>query len=151
MAGSVHATEDNPLVPPDSIAAGLLRADASAQSLRNVTLLREAAGSLVDAAMAIGCSHLVAVNAAAEPLTTAATLLSDGALSCTDAQNSTADKVLIVDAATVSGNLTRSCAATLRANGAAWVGAIIFDRVRPDMDGLDSEPDLDHLTWLRRS
>jgi hypothetical protein len=126
-----------------------MQAEASVQSLRDITSLRDAASALVDAATSIGCYHLVAVNAAAEPLTTAAALLSNGKLACSDTQHSTVDKVLIVDAATVTGNLTRSCAAYLRENGASWVGAIIYDRVRPDLDELDNELTIDFLTSLR--
>lgn len=138
------------VVPSDTLAAGLIRAEASAQSLRDVAALRDAANALLDAATAIGCYNLVAANAAAEPLATAAALLSNGRLACSDSQHSTADKVLIVDAATVTGDVTRSCAANLRANGASWIGAIIFDRVRPDMDGLDDEPALDFLAAIRQ-
>lgn len=151
MPGSIRTTKELPLVPPQSIAAGVMRAEASALSLRDIASLRGAATLLVDAAMAIGCNHLVAANAAAEPLTTAAALMSDGALTSADAPNSTADKVLVVEAATVTGNLTRSCVSTLRANGASWVGAIIFDRVRPDIDGLDTDGSLDFLTSLTSS
>jgi hypothetical protein len=150
MTTSANHLRGSPVVPSDSLAAGIIRAEASTQSLRDVAALREAANALVDAATAIGCYNLVAVNAAAEPLTTAAALMSDGRLACSDSQHSTAEKVLIVDAATVTGDSTRSCASYLRENGAAWIGAIIFDRVRPDMDGLDDEPALDFLTALRQ-
>lgn len=150
MTASANHLGGSPVVPSDSLAAGLIRAEASTQSLRDVVALREAANALVDAATAIGCYSLVAVNSAAEPLTTAAALVSNGRLACSDYRHSTAEKVLIVDAATVTGDLTRSCASYLRANGASWIGAVIFDRVRPDMDGLDDDPALDFLTALRQ-
>ncbi|BBZ65157.1 hypothetical protein MINS_05860 [Mycolicibacterium insubricum] len=139
---------DAGVIPPESLAAGVLKAQLSTLCLREVDQLRQAAIALIDAAAAIGCSHLVAANAAAEPLTTAAALLSNGKLAYSDSRNSFAEKVLVVDAATVTGNITRSCAAYLRENGASWVGAVIFDRVRPDLDGLDDDPGIDHVVSL---
>jgi len=151
MTKAVNPAKGPAMVSLNSIAAGVMQAEASAQSLRDVTSLRHAASDLVDAATSIGCYHLVAVNAAAEPLTTAAALLSNGKIGWSDTHNSTADRVLVVDAATVTGNLTRSCASDLRENGASWVGAVIYDRVRPDLDGLDDEPTIDFLTSLRNN
>lgn len=136
------------MIPPQSLAAGVLRAQLSALCLRDVDHLRQAAIALIDVAAAIDCRHLVAANAAAEPLTTAAALLSNGKLAHSDSRNSSAEKVLIIDAATVTGNVTRSCASYLRENGASWVGAIIFDRVRPDLDGLNDDPDIDYVASI---
>lgn len=144
----VELSKATDVIPSASLAAGVLRAQLSTLCLRDVEHLRQAAIALIDAAAAIGCYHLVAANAAAEPLTTAAALLSNGKLSYTDSRSSSAEKVLVVDAATVTGNVTRSCASYLRENGAAWVGVIIFDRVRPDLDGLDDDPRIDYVASL---
>ena len=149
MAAPVDSSKGSAVIPHDSIAAGVMQAEAATQNLRNIASLRDAASELVDAAMLVGCYDLVAANAAAEPLTTAAALLSDGRLGYSDIRHTTAQKVLIVDAATVSGDVTRSCAGYLRENGATWIGAIIYDRVRPDLDGLDAEPTLDCVISLR--
>jgi len=136
------------VIPAGSLAAGVLRAQQSVHALRDVGSLRRVAADLIETAARIGCRHMVAANAAAEPLATAAALLSDGALTFSDKAHS-AEKVLVVEAATVSGGATRSCAAYLRANGAWWVGVVIYDRVRPDLDGLDEEPSIDFVTSLQ--
>lgn len=151
MIGLMNASVGSGVVPADSLAAGVIRAQASARNLRDLGSLREAASALVEAASSIGCYELVAANAAAEPLATAAALLSDGAVKLGDKQESHPHKVLIVDAATVTGNVTRACAADLRARGANWVGVVIYDRVRPDLDELETEPLLDYVTALRSS
>lgn len=148
MTDQANSPKDTDLVPTDSLAAGLIRAEAAAHSLRNIGSLREAAAALIEAANSIGCFELVASNAAAEPLATAAALLSDGTISISDRIRNTAQKVLIIDASTVTGATTRACAADLRASGAAWIGSVIYDRVRPDLDDLDNEPLLDYVTSL---
>lgn len=148
MATPMRSSRGASVVHADSLAAGVMRADSAIQGLRDFASLRRAASALIGAATSTGCYNLVAANAAAEPLATAAVLISDGKLTCTDMRHSTADRVLIVDTATVSGNVTRECASYLRANGATWVGAIIYDRVRPDLDGLDDEPAIDHVETL---
>lgn len=135
-------------LPPESIAAGAMRAAASVQSLRDVVALRRAASQLIDAAASAGCDTLIAANAAAEALTTAAALISDGRLKSADRRHASGKKVLIIDTATVTGNNTRACAAELRAQGATWVGAVIFDRVRPDLDGFDVDSLFDSVTTL---
>ncbi|RUP31524.1 MAG: hypothetical protein EKK51_14225 [Mycolicibacterium sp.] len=148
MKSIVEFSQEADAIPPESLAAGVLRAQLSTLCLRDVEHLRQAAIALIDAAATLDCRHLVAANAAAEPLTTAAALLSNGKLAYSDCRNSSAKKVLVVDAATVTGNVTRSCASYLRENGASWVGAIIFDRVRPDLDGLDDDPGIDYVASL---
>ncbi|PBA29031.1 hypothetical protein CKJ65_23505 [Mycobacterium intracellulare] len=148
MTDQANSTEGTVLVPADSLAAGVIRAEAAAHSLRNLSSLKEAAAALIEAANSIGCYQLVASNAAAEPLATAAALLSEGTISFSDKVSNTAQKVLIIDASTVTGAATRACAADLRAYGAAWVGSVIYDRVRPDLDNLDNEPLLDFVTTL---
>lgn len=148
MTDQANSTEGTVLVPADSLAAGVIRAEAAAHSLRNLSSLKEAAAALIEAANSIGCYQLVASNAAAEPLATAAALLSEGTISFSDKVSNTAQKVLIIDASTVTGAATRACAADLRAYGAAWVGSVIYDRVRPDLDDLDNEPLLDFVTTL---
>lgn len=148
MVALSDTVESFGVVPKGSLAAGVLRAQESVQSLRDVASLRRVAANLVEAAAQIGCRHMVAANAAAEPLATAAALLSDGALTFSDKTHS-ADKVLVIEAATVSGDTTRSCAAYLRANGASWVGVVIYDRVRPDLDRLDHESAIDFVTSLQ--
>jgi hypothetical protein len=110
--------------------------------------LREAAQALLEALWTTGCYQLVSASPAAEPLATAAALLSDGAITLSDRIHSVADKVVVVDAATITGNATRSCAAYLRERGAIWVGAVIYDRVRPDLDGLDGDRNLDLVAAL---
>jgi hypothetical protein len=141
-------SDDRPVVPPDSLAAGVMRAEASTQNLRDIKALRDAASALIEKSNSIGCYQVVAATAAAEPLATAAALMSNGEISMSDKHRLNAEKVLVIDAATVTGNVTRACAADLRRNGAAWVGAVIYDRVRPDLDGLDNEPLLDFVTAL---
>lgn len=136
-------------LPSETIAAGAMRAAASVHSLRDVDTLRQAAYQLIDAAGSAGCDTLIAANAAAEALTTAAALISDGQLKSGSRRHVGGQKVLIVDAATVTGNNTRACAAELRALGVSWVGAVIFDRVRPDLDSLDGDSLLDYVTTLR--
>lgn len=136
-------------LPSESIAAGAMRAAASVQGLRDVNALRQAASQLIDAAASAGCDTLITANAAAEALATAAALISDGRLKTADRRHAGGQKVLIVDTATVTGNNTRACAAELRARGATWVGAVIFHRVRPDLDGLDADPLLDYVTALQ--
>ncbi|WP_301149018.1 hypothetical protein [Mycobacterium simiae] len=148
MIALPEKTESVGVIPTGSLAAGVLRAQESAHALRDVGSLKRVATDLIETAAQIGCRHMVAANAAAEPLATAAALLSEGALTFSDKAHSL-DKVLVVEAATVSGDVARSCAADLRANGASWVGVVIYDRVRPDLDGLDDEPAIDFVTSLQ--
>jgi hypothetical protein len=148
MSALEHTAEGAPLIPADSLAAGVIRAEASVQRLRNIPSLRHAAAELIQTANSISCYNLVATNAAAEPLATAAALMSDGEIAVSDKNHLTVEKVLLIDAATVTGSVTRACAADLRARGAAWVGAVIYHRVRPDLDGLESEPLLDFVAAL---
>lgn len=150
MTELVSSSMEASVVPTDSLAAAVIQAEAATQAMRDITSLQDAASALIEAATSTGCHQLVAANAAAEPLATAAALLSAGSLMCTDKHHFTAEKVLIIDAATVTGDATRSCASYVRDNGAAWVGAVIYDRVRPDLDGLDDEPTIDFVTVLRR-
>jgi hypothetical protein len=146
------ATSDAPkgqlLVPSDTLAAGVIQAQAVQQSLREISALKAAATALIEAAISIGCSNLVATNAAAESLATAAALMSDGEIKNIDRQYITAEKVLIVDAATVTGSVTRECAWELRAKGATWIGVAIYHRGRPDIDGLDADDAIDFVTSL---
>jgi hypothetical protein len=132
-----------------SIAAETMRAAALVQGLRDVPALRKAAALLIEGALATGCETLITASAAAEPLVTAAALISNGRLKTMDRQQAGGQKVLIVDAATVTGNNTRACAAELRNRGAAWVGAVILHRARPDLDELDIDPLLDYVAALQ--
>jgi hypothetical protein len=148
MTTTSDAPKGQLLVPPDTLAAGVIQAQAARQSLREISALKGAATALIEAATSIGCCNLVATNAAAESLATAAALMSDGAIRSIDRQYVTAEKVLIIDAATVTGSVTRDCASELRAKGATWVGVAIFHRGRPDIDGLDADDGIDFVTSL---
>lgn len=130
-------------IPAGSIAAATIRAAHTVQAIRRIEVLQDAARAVIEAARAAGCSQLVPVNAAAESLATAAVLISGGGLTFSDADNISAERVLLVDAATVTGGSTRSCAQQVRARGATWVAAAIYDRVRPDLDQLEGDPLID--------
>jgi hypothetical protein len=147
----MSATLDAPssVIPGNTLADSLIRAQAAARELHGLADLKAAASWLIDSATSIGCCNLVATNAAARSLTTAAVLISDGAVKSIDRQYVAEGKVLIVDAATVTGSITRACATELRANGATWVGAAIYHRARPDLDGLDSDVAFDFVTSLK--
>ncbi len=132
-------------MPAESIAAAAIKASHTVQAVRRLDVLQEAARAIIAAAEAAGCGQLVPVNAAAEPLATAAVLLSGGGLSFSDADNISTDRVLLVDAASVTGGSTRSCARQVRARGATWVAAAIYDRIRPDLDELDDDPLVDMI------
>lgn len=123
-------------IPEDGVAAAAIRASRTVQAVRRVDVLQHAARAVIDAASAAGCSQRVPVNAAAESLAAAAVLISEGELTSRDADRVSAERVLLVDAATVTGASTRFCARQVRARGAIWVAAAIYDRVRPDLDGL---------------
>lgn len=148
MSASTRRGVLNPVIPADSLAAAVLRAESAALSLRDLPTLREAARALVEAVSAIGCYQVVGASQAAESLVTAAALLSEGSVSSSDRLYSNSDKVVVVDAATVTGSAARACASYLRANGATWVGAVIYERVRPDLDGLDDDDEFDLVRAL---
>lgn len=135
-------------VPHDSLASALIQAEASAVRLRQVESLRQAARSLVDEASRLGCSQLVPASQAAAPLVTAAMLLSDGAIRMISSDLVTSERVGLVDAATVTGGAARACGLQLRDRGASWIAAIIYDRVRPDLDDLDADPTFDSVSEL---
>lgn len=130
-------------IPAESVAAAAIRASQTVQAIRRIEVLQDAARAVIEAARAAGCSQLVPVNAAAESLATAAVLISGGGLTFSDADNISAERVLLIDAATVTGGSTRSCAQQVRARGATWVAAAIYDRVRPDLDQLEGDPLID--------
>lgn len=132
-------------IPAESIAAAAIRASHTVQAIRRIEVLQDAARTVIEAARLAGCSQLVPVNAAAESLATAAVLISGGGLTFSDADNISAERVLLVDAATVTGGSTRSCAQQVRARGATWVAAAIYDRVRPDLDQLEGDPLIDMI------
>ncbi|WP_370039591.1 hypothetical protein [Nocardioides sp.] len=132
-------------IPAESIAAAAIRASHTVQAVRRIEVLQDAARAVIEAARIAGCSQLVPVNAAAEPLATAAVLIGGGELTFSDADHISADRVLLVDAATVTGGSTRSCARLVRARGATWVAAAIYDRVRPDLDELEGDPLIDMI------
>jgi hypothetical protein len=75
-------------------------------------------------------------------------LLSDGLIQMTDPNLLSSGRVALVDAATVTGGAARACGLSLRDRGASWVAAIIYDRVRPDLDDLDTDPTFDSVTEL---
>src|SRR5262249_40923328 len=103
---------------------------------------------LMDQAARVECNDLVAASQAAEPLVTAAILMSNGALRMTDLARCDSDKVLLVDAATITGGAARACATPLRTRGTTWIAAAIYYRVRPDLDCLDTDPAFDSITEL---
>ncbi len=138
-------------VPSDSLAAAVLRAEGTAVRLRQVEFLRVAAQTLLDEAAKVGCSELVPASQAAEPLVTAAALLSDGSVTIGDRLHSMSEKVVLVDAATVTGSVARECATYLRERGATWVAVLIYDRVRPDLDSFDGDPIFDLVAELDKS
>lgn len=131
----------------DSLAHAVIRAESRARELRNIGDLKEAAHRLADQVDRLGCSRLVAASRIAEPLVTAAALLSDGRISM-QLSSDGADKVVLVDAATITGNGARSAAQRLRAEGVSWICVVIYDRVRPDLDCLDSDPLFDQVATL---
>ena len=133
-------------IPAESIAAAVIRASQTVQAIRRIEVLQDAARAVIEAAQAAGCSQLVPVNAAAESLATAAVLISGGGLTFSDPDNISVERVLLIDAATVTGGSTRCCAQRVRAQGATWVGAAIYDRVRPDLDELEGDPLIDMIT-----
>jgi hypothetical protein len=146
---AMTSTEGVVGMPSDSLAAALVQAEASTVRLRQVEQLRVAAQSLVEEASRLGCDQLVPASQAAAPLVTAAMLMSDGAIRMMGTEFVSAGRVALVDAATVTGGSTRACGLELRDRGASWIAAIIYDRVRPDLDDLDADPTFDAVTELQ--
>lgn len=131
----------------DSLALAVFRAETVGRELRTVNGLEAAATQLIERIDHLGCHRVVAASREAEPLATAAALLSQGRIQM-QASGEGADKVIVIDAATVTGNATRSAAERLREEGVSWVGALVYNRIRPDLDELDDDPLLDQVTSL---
>lgn len=147
MVGPVD-TEIDWGVGSESLASAVLRAEAAVEHMRDVGALREAAQRLVDVAARVSCSDVVAATQAAEPLVTAATLVSDGSLRMMSQTRFAGERAILVDAATVTGSAVRACAASLRGQGATWVAAVIYARTRPDLDDLENDPAINLVSEL---
>lgn len=132
---------------PDSLAYAVITAEGTARELRNIAELQDAAHRLIDSVDRLGCRRLVAATREAEPLVTAAAMLSEGRVLMQHSSEG-ADKVVLVGAATITGSAVRSAAERLRAEGVSWICAVVYDRVRPDLDGLESDPLFDQVVTV---
>ena len=130
------------------IADAIIQGEAAAARLRQDETLRTAAEQLLKHAQRLDCFDLVAATRAAEPLVTAAVLLSDGTLRMHCPETAAVERLLVVDAATITGNESRNCARRLRARGCVWLALAVYERVRPRSDELGSDPLFDDLVAI---
>jgi len=140
--------EDPDIVPSPSIAESILAAQETESHLRGLEQLQSAARELLTALDSFGCYDLVAASSAAEPLVTAAALLGGGRVSMSGPNGRVADKVILVEAATITGSATRFRANDLRTRGASWVAAVVYHRIRPDLDGFEGDTAFDDFQVL---
>lgn len=119
--------------------------------LSDVDELRRAAQFIISAANANGCTQLEACSQQAELLTIAALLLAPGQLERVNHTEKRDARVMIVEAVSVSGTNVRSAADELSDAGAKWIGAVIYDRVRPDLDDLDTHDSVQIINVVSRT
>lgn len=129
-----------------SLAGALLNAEQSNDMLRDHDELVRLASVLVKQSHELGVDLVVPASRAADAIVTAAQLCSNGALRI--AEEAAEQRILLVDAAIVTGAVVRECAAQLRQAGAAWVGAVVVARMMRDEDELDSDPSIDIVREL---
>jgi hypothetical protein len=122
----------------ESLAESLSRARASELTLRGIEGLRDAGKRLLMEVEKFPSDVLVPVNMLAQSLLTSAQLLSDRTFVGPIVGTGPARRALVVAAVTVTGSLCNEEAAELRAAGARWVGLLVYQRVRPDLDGFDN-------------
>lgn len=116
------------------MAEALLDAQAFLASLSTSAALRGAAMCVTDAAAAADCGVLVPASASSHGVVAAAVLLADGDLRQAGegaVLSGAVDKVMVVEAAAVSGLHVRRRVCGLRAAGAAWVGLVVLHDVVP--------------------
>lgn len=136
------------VIPADSLMAAVLQGEEAQRRLQNLRRLRRTARGVVRAADEHKCTRVVAASQAAVPLVVAAALLSDDRLTPARAIDCTNERALIVEAVTVLGGHVRACAQALAKQGAPWLGVVIVDRLRPDLDQLDADEAIDSLVVL---
>jgi hypothetical protein len=111
-----------------SLGESVLQAQSQLEGLRHPDTLRIAARAVISAADAMGVQSLYPASQQAEHLCGAATLVGDGSItpiSLGDIVIGGVRKVVVVDAAAITGiNVARAVAA-VRGAGAEWVGAVV--------------------------
>jgi hypothetical protein len=136
------------LTAPLGLATAVLDAEKSNELLLDPVALRALGGQLVEACQAAGCTIVVAASKSAVALVTAGIMVGDGLLS--GGRGVHGQRVMVVDAAIITGAGIRETATTLRESGATWLGVTVLQRTRPDLDELDRFEALDQVAELAR-
>ncbi|OYN78908.1 hypothetical protein CG716_13650 [Mycolicibacterium sphagni] len=144
---TAHLSE--PDYQDEYLADSLCRARAGEAELRSIDTLRDVGKRLLVEAERLRCDAIVPVDMLAQSITTSAQLLSDHDHDLPFGGSSAAvHRALVVAAVTVTGSLCTQEAAALRAAGAKWVGLVVYQRTRPDLDGLDQNPLFDRIVSI---
>ncbi len=122
--------------PFSSLASAVMHADQARQRLSDPARLRELGELVLEYCEQASCSVIVAASRSAEALVTAALMIGNGRVTSVQAE-SAPERVMIVESAVVTGNALHSTAEYLRGSGTKWIGVIVVERVRPDLDDLD--------------
>jgi adenine/guanine phosphoribosyltransferase-like PRPP-binding protein len=130
------------------LAKAVLDADASSQRLFDSGVLRELGEQIVHRCEQANWPVVVAASRAAESLVTAAVMMSGGRLQMGQPARSTDERVMLVDTAVVTGGALHWAAASYRTAGSSWIGALVLERVRPDLDALDSDAAFDQVSEI---
>lgn len=109
-------------------------AESSNHALGTPEVLRAAGQWLVSLCDDFGCSVVIAASRSAEWIVAAAVMTAGGALR-TDLGGGS--RVMVVEAAAVTGAAVHHAGQVARAEGATWVGAAVWKRTRPDLDELE--------------
>ena len=132
---------------PD-LAPAMMAAESSNRDLGDPAVLRAAGAWLAKLCKDSDCSVVVAASRSAEWIVASAVLTTDVELHTALEASLATRRVMIVEGAVVTGSALHYAAETARAQGAAWVGAAVFHRTRPDLDQFDFAP-LDLVSDLR--
>lgn len=114
-----------------NLAGRVLEGQVLLNELRSATGLAKAAEQVLDMALEVGCTNLVAGGPEASALLAAVSLLHGDRLQLASerqVREGTVAKVLVVEPVVITGTKVRKRVAQLRSAGAAWVGvAIVHD------------------------
>lgn len=136
------------LAAPLGLATAVVDAEKSNEMLLDPDALHRLGRQLVDVCQAAGCTVVVAASKSAVALVTAGVMVGEGLLSV--GRGVEGQRVMVVDAAIVTGSGIHAAAATMRELGAIWLGVAVLQRTRPDLDELDDLDSLDHVEELVR-
>lgn len=106
-------------------------AESSNRALGEPEVLRHAGQWLSKLCREFECSAVVAASRSAEWIVAATVLATDGAVQSGGGGHS---RVMVVEAAVVTGSAVHHAAQIVRSEGAEWIGAAIWYRTRPDLD-----------------